>query len=251
MNDNTTLPVKFEWTDDLVFEYANTVLNDHAAGRRPMNVENFVRLKEQSYQQPDTIEVNNLWVDEVVFGVNPVNPTYHFDLKNSFIPQHKFPAIKQAIENVLNGEMDKSEIKDNQIYLLKEGIECVHDYLDGLNIPRKEDHVGTYSLVGRIKKLRIQWLQELSKLESEILLSRPPEKSLNTINKEEKTKEQVVTDNSDVALSCQEIYNQAIVHAIDVIQDMCNRLKEGDPIENMKYVNLLDAAVTLLINLKK
>lgn len=64
--------------------------------------------EQSKVQAPERIEVKNLWVDEVMFGSNPVKPKYHFDLiKNSFIPSHKFPAIKQAIENCINGKEDE------------------------------------------------------------------------------------------------------------------------------------------------
>ncbi len=43
-------------------------------------------------------------------------------------------------------------MEKNKIELLTEEIECVHLYLDELNIPRS-DVDGTYSIVGRIKKL--------------------------------------------------------------------------------------------------
>lgn len=46
-------------------------------------------------------------------------------------------------------------------------------------------------------------------------------------------------------------YNQAVSHSIDVLQDMVARLKEGSPKENLAGVMLLDAAITLLVNLKK
>ena len=56
------------------------------------------------------------------------------------------------------------DIKDNKIKLLEEDIECVHMYLDDLNIPRK-DEKDTYSLVGRIKQLEKKYLKEMSEVE--------------------------------------------------------------------------------------
>ena len=45
------------------------------------------------------------------------------------------------------------DIKDNQIMLLKEDLECVHLYLDDKEAPRQDDKGETYSIVGRIKQL--------------------------------------------------------------------------------------------------
>ncbi len=41
-------PQPFQWDDELVFEYANTVLNDYVAGRTPVKVYNFKKLKQPS-----------------------------------------------------------------------------------------------------------------------------------------------------------------------------------------------------------
>lgn len=46
-------------------------------------------------------------------------------------------------------------------------------------------------------------------------------------------------------------YDLGVSNSIDVIQDMISRLKEGSPKENLASVMLLDAAITLLVNLKK
>lgn len=59
------------------------------------------------------------------------------------------------------------DIKDNIIDLLKEDLECVHDYLDSLSIPRVDETNGeTYSIVGRIKCLERKYLMAMSELES-------------------------------------------------------------------------------------
>lgn len=58
------------------------------------------------------------------------------------------------------------DIKDNQISLLEENLDCVHMYLDTLNISRTDDKNETYSIVGRIKLLEKRHLKEMSKLES-------------------------------------------------------------------------------------
>lgn len=62
----------------------------------------------------------------------------------------------------------KNDIKDNKIELLKEDLECVHMYLDDLQIP-KHDGVGTLSIVGRIK-----FAQELG-----VLIFNPKQKNYN------------------------------------------------------------------------
>lgn len=56
------------------------------------------------------------------------------------------------------------DAKDNKIVLLEEDIECVHMYLDKLNIPREDDK-DTFSLVGRIKQLEKKHLKEMSEVE--------------------------------------------------------------------------------------
>jgi len=56
---------------------------------------------------------------------------------------------------------------------------------------------------------------------------------------------------SDLEKDQKETHNEAISLSIDVIQDMIARLKEWNPKDNIQSVQLLDAAITLLINLKK
>lgn len=60
-------------------------------------------------------------------------------------------------------------IKDNQISLLKEDLECVHIYLDNLSISRTDSHGETYSIIGRIKRLEERYLRQMSELESTYL----------------------------------------------------------------------------------
>jgi len=60
----------------------------------------------------------------------------------------------------------KEAIIDNQISLLKEDIWCVHKYLDDLKIPREDDDNKTYSIVGRIKRLEVGFLKQMSDLET-------------------------------------------------------------------------------------
>lgn len=61
------------------------------------------------------------------------------------------------------------DIKDNQIMLLKEDLECVHLYLDDKKIPRQDSTGETYSIVGRIKQLENRMIKEASDLETEYL----------------------------------------------------------------------------------
>jgi len=75
----------------------------------PLDIQNAIALlKGEGYEikEPthEKIKVNNLWVDEVVFGTTPKPATYHFDLDKSFIPSSKFSLVKQAIENAINDE---------------------------------------------------------------------------------------------------------------------------------------------------
>lgn len=47
----------------------------------------------------------------------------------------------------------------------KEEVECVHMYLDNLNIPREDG----FSLVGRIKQLENRYLKQMSEVENHYL----------------------------------------------------------------------------------
>jgi hypothetical protein len=68
------------------------------------------------------------------------------------------------------------DIKDNIIDLLKEDIECVHMYLDTLQIPRADKAGEQYSIVGRIKRLQEIYVKEASDLESYYLSSKENQK---------------------------------------------------------------------------
>jgi len=46
----------------------------------------------------------------------------------------------------------------------KEAVECAHQYLDDLNIPREDDK-DTFSLVGRIQQLEKRYLRQMSEVE--------------------------------------------------------------------------------------
>jgi len=61
------------------------------------------------------------------------------------------------------------DIKDNVIELLKEDLECVHMYLDDIQVPRTDDKGEPYSIVGRIKELELKQTKALSELESSYL----------------------------------------------------------------------------------
>lgn len=65
-----------------------------------------------------------------------------------------------------------SNIKDNQINLLKEDIACIHQYLDDLNIERKSPNGMVYSIVGRIKRLEVRFQKEKSEIESHYLTNK-------------------------------------------------------------------------------
>lgn len=47
----------------------------------------------------------------------------------------------------------------------KEEVECANQYLDFLNVPNIGEK-GKLSLVGRIKRLKVMYLKELSEIES-------------------------------------------------------------------------------------
>lgn len=61
------------------------------------------------------------------------------------------------------------DIKDNIIELLKEDLECVHMYLDDLDLPQEDSKGEIYSIVGRIKRLEARYLKQMSDLETEYL----------------------------------------------------------------------------------
>jgi hypothetical protein len=68
------------------------------------------------------------------------------------------PNCKKPFRSVLQKEpnqetLEEYDIKDNQIMLLKEDLECVHMYLDDLELPRIDNKGEAYSIVGRIKRL--------------------------------------------------------------------------------------------------
>lgn len=45
-------------------------------------------------------------------------------------------------------------------------------------------------------------------------------------------------------------FDLGVDRSIDVVQDMRDRLKTGDPMAKIEFINLMDAVVTLLVNLK-
>ncbi len=74
------------------------------------------------------------------------------------------------------------DIKDNIINLLKEDIECVHMYLDTLQIPRADQNGEQYSIVGRIKRLQESYVKEASDLETDYLSGQNTINSRNDFN---------------------------------------------------------------------
>jgi len=61
-----------------------------------------------------------------------------------------------------------TDIKDNTISLLKGDLLEIHEYLDTLYVP-KEDKMGTYTIIGRIKRMQSSLLEKQSELESHYL----------------------------------------------------------------------------------
>jgi hypothetical protein len=69
--------------------------------------------------------------------------------------------IFDKISDLSNQEtLEEYDIKDNQIMLLKEDLECVHMYLDDLELPRIDNKGEAYSIVGRIKRLEERMYSE-------------------------------------------------------------------------------------------
>ena len=210
--DNT-----FKWTDELVKEFIHRAFAPSDPNHAEVNkfMEKFIKSKTEPVNKPlpERIEVDDLYVDEVQFGINPIRPNYHFNLKSSFIPQHKFPDIKQAIENVLNDchpqpapktDTVVADIRDNQIELLKEDLECVHLYLDDLGMPRKDKGVGSYSIVGRIKQLEKHYMQKLSEIETEYLSKQKTDTGKDSKEWTPEPNAKTVTDNSDVLFTTED-----------------------------------------------
>lgn len=86
------------------------------------------------------------------------------------------------------------DIKDNIIELLKEDLECVHQYLDDLKLSRKDEQGKEYSIVGRIKQLEVKHLRELSNIESFYLNKLWQKTSTILITEEFKLREKFLTD---------------------------------------------------------
>lgn len=125
---------KFEWTDELVKEFAK-LFNLRKDVRMP---EELLTEFKRTHQR---IEVNNFYSDEVMFGKNDVKPYYHFNLKSSFIPQHKVPAIKQAIEQVLNNDTPDNQSKEGKCVfdtdMINERIKHIAELEEAFNAGRE------------------------------------------------------------------------------------------------------------------
>jgi len=95
--------------------------------------------------------------------------TKHFEYQSdarSFVTASIESAVKNYVEPKSSIKQSDLDMRDNQIMLLKEDLEVVHMYLDGLLVPRKDDNGETYSIVGRIKQFENEMVKQISNLES-------------------------------------------------------------------------------------
>ena len=95
--------------------------------------------------------------------------TKHFEYPSGvqgFITTAIDSAVKNYVEPKSSIKQSDLDIKDNQIMLLKEDLEVVHMYLDGLLTPRKDENGETYSIIRRIKQLEHEMVKQISNLES-------------------------------------------------------------------------------------
>lgn len=198
MNDKTTLPVdNFKWTDELVCEYHNWKMTTGAAIYQDP-IKEFKKIK-----QPDTkekeirIKVGKFYCNEGEPGYGDMKWNIQFKT-NKHIHYDKSVELCNLLERYLNGEMNNPAPSNQQgisllEYLirtgrLKEAIEYKSELEEAESKARKETweaareyapkHPNDYSP----STYRYPSLSDY--------LSSIPEKSLNTINKEEKTKEQ-------------------------------------------------------------
>lgn len=74
--------------------------------------------------------------------------------------------IKNRYNKLFNVSNDMEDILKCKIDLLDENIACVHQYLDKKNIPRKDEKGHVYSIIGRIKKMELEFMRSLSDLET-------------------------------------------------------------------------------------
>ena len=91
--------------------------------------------------------------------------SYAHDITN-FLTASIDSAVKNYVEPKSAIKKSDLDIRDNQIELLKEDLEVVHMYLDGLLLPRKDENGETYSIVGRIKQFEKNMVEQVSNLES-------------------------------------------------------------------------------------
>ncbi len=95
--------------------------------------------------------------------------TKHFEYPSGvqgFITIAIESAVKNYVEPKSSIKQSDLDMRDNQIMLLKEDLEVVHMYLDGLLVPRKDENGETYSIVGRIKQFENEMVKQVSNLES-------------------------------------------------------------------------------------
>ena len=210
MNDKTTQPVKFEWNDDLVLEFARFTNSESPTFQgRYADLDQF-----KASKQPDTKEKEScIKVSDIFLGESD---RYHRGVycfrtnKEGDISPDKFPVIKQAIENVLNVDVRLVRNELGTDYYLQDGTKLVPYSSYEMLFEQNQE------LMEQMSKMFTK--SELEEAESKAWGSAreynsgcwfSPEfmkyptledyrQSLNSINKEEKTKEQVVTDNSDV-----------------------------------------------------
>ncbi len=94
----------------------------------------------------------------------------------------------------MNKEFD---IKDNKIMLLEEDSWCVHKYLDDINIPRNNGDGKQYSIVGRIKILQENYLEQMSNLETMYLSKDSKISQQETLYTEEQVRKLIEEANYD------------------------------------------------------
>lgn len=103
-------PVKFEWTDELVKEFADNVPVDEMS-----NDTHIQQFKASKQPKQERIEISDIFEANTNIGRKTYRG-YAFT-STSLISTDKFPEIKQAIESVLNNDTeDKDSIKIRASY---------------------------------------------------------------------------------------------------------------------------------------
>ncbi len=104
-------PKEFIWTDELAYEYARIYFAEnttHHLKKDPTSIEEFKKSKEPK-ERVEVYKIKPLGDSIVSQGYN--KPPYQvYEILTTYkISEDKFPAIKQAIEKVLNPASDKVE----------------------------------------------------------------------------------------------------------------------------------------------